>query len=76
MLSDHLYFNSLSNNPISVPHKGFPGGSGGKEFVYNAGDQGSIPGSGRFPGEREWLITPVFLPGEFHRQCLIRVLGI
>ena len=30
---------------------GFPGGSDGKEFVYNAGDLGSIPGLGRFPEE-------------------------
>ena len=30
---------------------GFPGGSAGKESAYNAGDLGSIPGSGRFPGE-------------------------
>ena len=29
----------------------FPGGSGIKASVYNAGDLGSIPGSGRFPGE-------------------------
>ena len=29
----------------------FPGGSDGKAPVYNAGDQGSIPGSGRSPGE-------------------------
>ena len=28
-----------------------PGGSGGKASVYNAGDLGSIPGSGRSPGE-------------------------
>ena len=28
-----------------------PGGSDGKEFAYNAGDLGSIPGSGRSPGE-------------------------
>ena len=28
-----------------------PGGSDGKEFTCNAGDQGSIPGSGRSPGE-------------------------
>ena len=26
---------------------GFPGGSGGKESACNAGDLGSIPGSGR-----------------------------
>ena len=30
---------------------GFPGGSDGKESVCNAGDLGSIPGSGRSPGE-------------------------
>ena len=28
--------------------EGFPGG---KAFVYQAGDVGSIPGSGRFPRE-------------------------
>ena len=30
---------------------GLPGGSDGKESAYNVGDLGSIPGSGRFPGE-------------------------
>ena len=30
---------------------GFSGGSDGKESACNAGDQGSIPGSGRCPGE-------------------------
>ena len=30
---------------------GFPGGSDGKESACNAGDLGSIPGLGRFPGE-------------------------
>ena len=30
---------------------GFPGGSDGKESACNEGDPGSIPGSGRFPGE-------------------------
>ena len=31
--------------------EGFPGGSDGKEFAFNAGDPGVIPGSGRSPGE-------------------------
>ena len=31
--------------------KGFPGGSEGKESACKAGDLGSIPGLGRFPGE-------------------------
>ena len=30
---------------------GFPGGSVGKESACNAGDEGSILGLGRFPGE-------------------------
>ena len=33
----------------------------GKESPFSAGDPGSIPGLGRFPGEGP---TPVFLPGE------------
>ena len=44
--------------------RGFPGGSDGKESACNAGDPGSIPGSGR----RNWQLTPVFLPGESHGQ--------
>ena len=30
---------------------GFPGSSDGKASTYNTGDPGSIPGSGRSPGE-------------------------
>ena len=30
--------------------QGFPGGVSGKESACNAGDAGSIPGSGRSPG--------------------------
>ena len=30
----------------------FPGTSAGRESAYNAGDLGSIPGLGRYPGER------------------------
>ena len=29
---------------------------------------GSVPGSGRSPGGRDWQPTPVFLPGESHEQ--------
>ena len=32
-------------------YMGFPGGSEDKASTYNAGDLGSIPGSGRSPGE-------------------------
>ena len=31
--------------------QGFPGSSAGKESTYKAGNPGSIPGSGRCPGE-------------------------
>ena len=30
---------------------GFPGGSDNKESACNAGDPGSVPGLGRFPGK-------------------------
>ena len=33
------------------PGMGFLGGSDGKESAYSTGDLGSIPGSGRTPGE-------------------------
>jgi len=35
-----------------APYEGFPDSSAGKEFACNAGDPGSISGSGRSPGER------------------------
>ena len=36
---------------ICLAYQGFPDGSVGKESASNAGDPGSIPGSGRFTGE-------------------------
>ena len=33
-------------------YRGFPGGSDSKESACNVGDLGSIPGSGRFPEDR------------------------
>ena len=36
---------------------GFPDGSVAEESACNAGDLGSIPGSGRFPGEGKGLPT-------------------
>ena len=38
------------------------------EAACTVGDLGSVPGSGKIPWRREWLPTPVFLPGEFHGQ--------
>ena len=39
-----------------------------KKPACNAGDPGSIPGSGRFPWRRAWQPTPAFLSGESHGQ--------
>ena len=36
---------------LSIELASFPGGSAGKESACNVGDLGSIPGSGRSPGE-------------------------
>ena len=36
---------------VDITLKGLPVGLDGKESIYNAGDPGSVPGSGRFPGE-------------------------
>ena len=47
---------------------GFPDGSDGKESAFSSGDLGSIPWIGKILWRREWLPTPVFLPGEFHGQ--------
>ena len=44
----------------------FPGGSEVKASASNAGDLGSILGSGKIPWRKKWQPTPVFLPGESH----------
>ena len=60
--------------PMTVTHRnyygswGFPGGSDSKESACNAGDPASTLGSGRSPGEGQWLSTPVFLPVKSHGQ--------
>ena len=41
----------MKNNKQSLRNVGFPGGSEVKVSACNAGDPGSIPGSGRSPGE-------------------------
>ena len=49
-----LCFEDTGKDPVLVclpDIKGFPGSSDGKESAYNAGDLGSIPESGRSPGE-------------------------
>ena len=46
----------------------FTSDSEGKEPACHAGGQGSTPGSGRSPGERNGNPTPVSLPGKSHQQ--------
>ena len=58
----------------------FPGGSDGKASVRNAGDLGSIPGSGRSPGEEmathsstlAWKIPWMKEPGRLQSMGLQR----
>ena len=51
----YILFKNLVNihvkNIALLTLNDFPGGSDGKASVYNAGDPGLIPGSGRSPGE-------------------------
>ena len=47
---------------------GFPGSSLVKNSPANAGDMGSIPGSGRSSGEENDKPTLVFLPEKSHGQ--------
>ena len=45
---------------VSLPNlMDFPGGSDGKASAYNAGDLGSISGSGQISWRRKWQPTPV-----------------
>ena len=44
-------FNTIDNFILFENVEGFPGGSDVKVSASNAGDLGSIPGSGRSPGE-------------------------
>ena len=46
-----LIYTIYIDGDIIITKKDFPGGSDGKASVYNAGDLGSIPGSGRSSGE-------------------------
>ena len=48
-LQSHLQ--RITKNHHCHHHLGFPGSSAGKESTCNAGDPGSIPGSGRSPEE-------------------------
>ena len=46
-----VIYNMMTTVTMIVLYIGVPGGSDGKESACNVGDLGSIPGSGRSPGE-------------------------
>ena len=56
-------------NSISV----FPGGSVLKNPPANSGDTRFNPWVRKIPRRRAWQSTPVFLPGESHRQRSLEV---
>ena len=49
--ADLFYNNPEKENWNDSLCSGFPGSSGGKGSACSAGDPGSIPGSGKSPGE-------------------------
>ena len=64
---------------LSLSFGDFPGGSDGKESACNVGDQGSIPGLGRSPGEGQathsstWRIPWAEEPGRLQSMGSQRV---
>ena len=48
---NHAIFVCVFIFPFNITSVGSPGGSDGKDSTCNSGDLGSIPGSGRSPGE-------------------------
>ena len=54
---------------VVTKQRGFPGGTSGKEPSCQCRRRcGCDPWVGKIPWRREWQPTPVFLPGESHRQ--------
>ena len=73
-LNDILRFNEYLNliwiTGLCI-RVGFPGGAGGKEPICQCRRHkrlGFNPWVKKIPWKREWLPTPVFLPGESHGQ--------
>ena len=60
--------NNMNKVAVNLYFGGFPGGPAVKNLPANSGDDGSNPGSRRFPWKQKWQPTPVFLPGKAHEQ--------
>ena len=60
---------TVDSSPTIPPYPfPIPGGSDGKEFTYNVGDLGSIPGTDRSPGEGNGNPLHYSCLGESHGQ--------
>ena len=57
--------NALTTEPSLLP-RGFPGGSDGKESTVQDNWVRSLVT--KIPWRREWLCSPIFLPGKSHGQ--------
>ena len=62
-------FKFINNNQCGTS-LGFPDGSAVKNPSANAGDSFN-PRIGKIPWRRDWLPTPVFLPGESHEERIL-----
>ena len=62
-----LHLTSVTSFKAPSLNMGFPGSSVGKESACNA-EANFNPWFGKIPWRREWLPTPIFLPGESHGQ--------
>ena len=58
----------LISTTTLVLNRFYPGGSDGKESACDTGNEGSIPGLGRSPGEGNDNPLQQFLRGKFHGQ--------
>ena len=61
----------LNKTTCRPPPRGFPGSNGGKESTCQCRRRkrcGFNPWVQKIPWRRKWLPTPVFLPGECHRE--------
>ena len=68
LLAILLSFSTSSISPSLLKTEGFPRGSDTKESACQCKRPKFSPWVGKIPWRREWLTTPVFLPGESHGQ--------
>ena len=64
----HLLIFSMQMIMIATISGGFPDGSNGKESACKYRRPGCDPWVRKIPWRREWLPTPLILPGESHGQ--------